>query len=538
MLTGLGPALAVILVVAADQGWQAQSSEHLEAVDALGLEVGMLVLTRCGLADDTRIAQVREQALTTIASTSLGRVCCVETDAVSGCGVDELRSALDELVAAMPRHDANGGVRMWIDRSFTIKGTGTVVTGTLSAGTLRVGDEVSIEDANATVRSLQVLGRSCDEVGPVSRCAVGLRGPGRDAAPRGTALLAPPGGLHVRAIDVRRETGRPWREASGEVSVHVGTAAVPARLRPFDDVTARLTLSSPLPLRLGDRIIVRDDSAARIHGGATVLGLDPAPLRRRGDGAARATKLTGRRAARADDIVVDRGHVSTAWLDAAGASGWRDWPASLPAGDDFGVLDGVAMSGEQARGWQSRLRALVDADAQDALSAGLAIAVAQRELGVPTLVVTALAQAANLVVGAGRIRGPQHGHRLGAAQNSLEHVRARLLEAPFDAPEADDLASLGLGAREIAAAAERGLVLRLRAQPADIVLLPDAPARDAVARGTAAAVHDERRQAGFGDDPPRRHPAARTPRRTGVDATRRQLAPRRALSVTRPVRRP
>lgn len=477
MLAGLGPAPAVMLVVAADQGWQAQSSEHLDAIDALGLEVGLLVLTRCGLADDERIAQVREHALATIASTSMGAVRCVETDAATGRGVDELLTALDELVTSMPPVDADGDVRLWIDRSFSIKGAGTVVTGTLAAGTLRIGDVVSVGDASATVRSLQVLGRACSEVGPVSRCAVGLRGLSRDAAPRGTALLAPPRGLHVQTVDVRRETGLPWREASSEVSVHVGTAAVPTRVRPFDDVTARLTLSAPLPLRLGDRIIVRDDSAARIHGGATVLDLDPAPLRRRGEGSSRAATLAGRRATRADDLVADRGHVSTAWLEAAGASGWRNWPAKLPEGDDFGVLDGVAMSGEQARAWQTHLRALVEADARDALSAGLAVAVAQRELGAPALVVTSMAQAAGFEVDAGRLRGPRHGHGLGAGQAGLEQVRARLREAPFDAPEADDLAALGLGAREIAAAAERGLVLRLRAQPADIVLLPDAPAR-------------------------------------------------------------
>lgn len=477
MLAGLGPAPAVMLVVAADQGWQAQSSEHLDAIDALGLQHGLLVLTRCALADEQRVAEVRETALSHISSTSLGSVHTVETDAVAGLGVDELRSALDELVDSMPPIDVDGGVRMWIDRSFSIKGAGTVVTGTLASGTLRVGDDVSVGEETAVVRSLQVLGQTRDEVGPVSRCAVALRGLSREAAPRGTALLKPAGGLKVHAIDVRRETGHGWKDASSEVSVHVGTAAVLARLRPFDDDSARLFLDTPLPLRLGDRVIVRDDSAARIHAGAAVLDLDPAPLSRRGSGAARAATLGGWRPAEAADIVTDRGHVAESWLEAAAAIGWRDWPNALPVDGGFGIVDGVALSSEQVQRWIARLHELVTADAQDPLSAGLPVAVAQREFAAPVSVVQAVAQAAGVDIEGGRLLGSAHQRGMGAAGAAIEKLRERLQQNPFDAPEADDLADLGLGSREIATAAERRLVLRLRAQPADIVLLPDAPAR-------------------------------------------------------------
>ncbi|QNK52933.1 selenocysteine-specific translation elongation factor [Dermacoccus sp. PAMC28757] len=477
MLAGLGPAPAVMLVVAADQGWQAQSSEHLDAIDALGLETGLLVLTRCGLADADRVAEVRRSALEHIAQTSLGAVRVVETDAVQGDGIGELRSALDDLVAGMPPLDGEGSVRMWLDRSFSVKGAGTVVTGTLAHGTLRVGDEVSVAGERATIRSIQVLGESRDEVGPVSRCAVGLRGITRDAAPRGSALLRPAGGLESTTIDVRRETGCAWSESSREVSVHVGTADVPARVRPFDDETARLRLESPLPLRLGDRVIVRDDSAARIHAGATVLDLDPPPLERRGAGAARAATLAGWESGRASDLVVDRGHVSVAWLEGAGATGWGDWPLALPNGDGFGIVDRVAVSAAQVTAWSQQLDEHVGNDARDPLSPGVAVAALARELDTSPAVVHLLAAASGLDVDAGRVRGAEHRRDLGGADTALAQLRERLQASPFDAPEADDLTAWKLGSREIAAAAERGLVLRLRAQPADIVLLPDAPAR-------------------------------------------------------------
>lgn len=465
MLAGLGPAPVVMLVVAADQGWQAQSTEHLEAIDALGLRHGILVLTRVGLADAERVGEVRKQALERIAQTSLGQVPVVQTDAVSGQGVNELRAALNKLVDSLTAPDDDAPVRLWVDRAFTIKGTGTVVTGTLAAGTIRIGDAVEIAGERATVRSLQVLGESASEVGPVSRVAVALRGLSRDAVMRGDVLLSPGTGLSTSGIDVVRRTGHPWREA--EVSVHLGTAVRTARVRPFDDEIARLTLSAPLDIRLGDHLIIRDDSASRIHCGATVLDCDPAPLTRRGAGRRRGQLLHTWQAKRVSDVIEDRGLVRLDWLERANAD---QVPDVMVAGD-------WAVAAWQRAAWVEGMQELLNQDANNPLSRGIAMNAVAERLNVPVPLVPEIAQAAKLTIDDGRVLSDQHQTGLGVAAKSLDTLRARLMANPFDAPEADELADLKLGVKELAAAAARGLILRLPAQPADIILLTDAPAR-------------------------------------------------------------
>src|SRR5581483_2773227 len=121
------------------EGWRAQSEEHLAAVDALQIRHGLLVVTRADLADPE---PARAEAAEHIAATSLGAVPAVAVSGRTGAGSDELRAALDRLAAAVPEPDASAPVRLWVDRAFTVRGAGTVVTGTLSAGTLRVGDGV------------------------------------------------------------------------------------------------------------------------------------------------------------------------------------------------------------------------------------------------------------------------------------------------------------------------------------------------------------------------------------------------------------
>ena len=159
MLAGLGPVPAVMFVVAADGGWMPQSAEHLAAVDALGVRHGLLVITRSDLADP---APATRQARAEIARTSLGAVEAISVSAVTGQGLDDLRAALIRLVDSLGAAAAAGPapVRLWIDRSFTIKGAGTVVTGTLPAGTVRNGQELALAPSGRTVRvrGLEALG--------------------------------------------------------------------------------------------------------------------------------------------------------------------------------------------------------------------------------------------------------------------------------------------------------------------------------------------------------------------------------------------
>ncbi|MBX9641498.1 MAG: 50S ribosome-binding GTPase, partial [Mycobacteriaceae bacterium] len=260
-LAGLGPAPVVCFVVAADEGWQAQSDDHRDAVAALGIRHGLIVIARADRAP-ARGAEVLAQARAELAETGLRGAPGVIVSAVEGTGLAELRTALDAVLAMVPAPDASDRLRLWIDRSFTITGAGTVVTGTLSAGTLAVGDQLDLVGAtrarSVAIRGLQSCGASYPVLGPVARVALNLRGTPRHAVRRGDALLSPDAWPSTRTVDVRRTSGGLWSEAPAHIVAHVGTAAVPTRLRPFDDDHGRLTLDRHLPLVLGDRLVLRD----------------------------------------------------------------------------------------------------------------------------------------------------------------------------------------------------------------------------------------------------------------------------------------
>ncbi|MCW2616454.1 MAG: selenocysteine-specific translation elongation factor, partial [Frankiales bacterium] len=215
MLAGIGPAPAVLVVVAADEGWRRQSGEHLAAVDALGLQHGLLAVTRSDLADP---GPATAEALEHLRGSSLGEVEAVAVAGSTGLGVDELRAALDRLVARLPAPDVGAPVRLWVDRAFTVRGSGTVVTGTLGAGTLRVGDELELRGRTVRVRGLHSLGEAYDEVRAVARVAVNLRGLERDDVERGDALLTPGSSRSVATVDVRLSTDP--RELPSELLLH------------------------------------------------------------------------------------------------------------------------------------------------------------------------------------------------------------------------------------------------------------------------------------------------------------------------------
>ena len=231
MLAGLGPAPAVLFVVAADEGWRRQSAEHLAAVNALGLEHGLLVVTRSDLADP---ADAAAEARTRIAESSLGDVPVVAVSATTGQGLPELRVALRRLVDGLPPPRQDGRVRLWVDRSFTIRGAGTVVTGTLGSGMLAVGDQLQLGDRMVRVRGLQSLGEDQERVGAVARVAVNLRDVEVDQIGRGDALLTPDTWRTTASLDVSCSGyAGDLSDLPAELVVHLGTAAVPVRVRPL-----------------------------------------------------------------------------------------------------------------------------------------------------------------------------------------------------------------------------------------------------------------------------------------------------------------
>ncbi|MYR44508.1 GTP-binding protein, partial [Streptomyces sp. SID5910] len=250
MLAGVGPVPAVLFVVAADQGWQQQSREHLAIIDALGVRHAVLAVTRSDLADPE---PVRADAVERLAATSLGKVPSVAVSSVTGAGLDELRGELGRLARSLPAPPADADVRLWLDRAFTVRGRGTIVTGTLGAGTLRVGDRLLVGDGTGElrVRGMQCLHEDRTTVSGVARVAVDVHGAADGTLRRGQVLLSPDRWLLTTLTDVR-VTGEPVDALPRTSTLHIGTAAVPATVRPLGEDTARLTLARPLPLRVGD----------------------------------------------------------------------------------------------------------------------------------------------------------------------------------------------------------------------------------------------------------------------------------------------
>ncbi len=233
MLAGLGPVPAVMFVVAADGGWMPQSAEHLAAVDALGVRHGLLVVTRSDLADP---GPASRQALAEIARTSLGAVEAIAVSAVTGQGLDELRAALARLVASLsPAPGDEAPVRLWIDRSFTIRGAGTVVTGTLPAGTVRNNQELLLSPSGRSVRvrGLEALGEPADAVTGVARVALNLRGIPAGLTERGMALIEPGRWTLTAEIDVRITTAAadPRPRFPPSLLLHIGSARTQAHVR-------------------------------------------------------------------------------------------------------------------------------------------------------------------------------------------------------------------------------------------------------------------------------------------------------------------
>ncbi|MCO5997170.1 selenocysteine-specific translation elongation factor [Actinoallomurus rhizosphaericola] len=454
MLAGVGPVPAVMFVVAADEGWMPQSAEHLAAIDALGVRHGLLVVTRVDLADP---AAARDEAAAEIARTGLGRVETVTVSGATGEGLPALRDALDRLVARLPAADATAPVRVWVDRAFTIKGSGTVVTGTLPAGTLRVGDELRLDGRPVRVRALQTLKETTETVSAVARVAINLRGVDRDQVARGMALTSDEWAV-TDLVDVRVH-GAETSALPREPVLHIGSAAVPVRLRPLGEDTARLTLTRPLPLHIGDRALLRDPGARRVAG-VTVLDVRPPALRRRGAAADRARELASG--------VPDAG----ALLRRYGLVRIPDLQAMGVAAEAEPVAGDWLADPEHWAGLRRRLVEEVERhDAADPLDPGLPVEAARALLGLPDRrLVDALARPP-LRLDGGRVRGPAEASLPAPVAGAVRRLRGDLEKEPFHAPEAGRLAELGLTGRALAAAVRAGALLRI----ADgIVLLPGA----------------------------------------------------------------
>lgn len=449
-LAGLGPVPVAMLVVAADDGWMPQTAEHLAVLEALGVRHGLLVITRGDLADP---APVLEQARGALGGTGLADLPTVVASGHTGAGLDRLREVLDEVLAGIPGPDPSADVRLWVDRRFHIKGAGTVITGTLPAGTIRIGDQLAAGAQQVRVRGLESLGQPCQSATGVARVALNLAAPVPDSLTRGTALTTPGAFLPTQEADVRLDG--PDQVPERPV-LHIGSALVGVRTRRLGAEFYRLRLDSALPLRVADRAVLRDPGSRQLWG---VEVLDPLPpvLHRRGAARERATALGEYDATLAAELS-RRGVVRRS--DLARIGGPVD-----PLPDGAVAVGDWLIGAERATQLRDRLLAVVDA-----AGGQLSIAEAAHALGLPEPgFVPALADSL-LPVAAGRVGTA----RRIEVDPAVQELQEELAAAPFAAPTAERLAELGLDRARIGRLHRDGLLLRI----ADgIVLLPGADRR-------------------------------------------------------------
>jgi selenocysteine-specific elongation factor len=460
MLAGVGPVPAVLFVVAADGGWMPQSAEHLAILDALGVARGLLVITRADLADPEPAAAAARARL---AGTSLRDLATVALSAHTGEGLDELERQLLAVTDALPPPDREADVRLWVDRSFVVDGAGTVATGTLAAGTITVGDELLLGDRAVHVRGLHTLGEPVATVPALARVAVNLRGVPRRALGRGDVLLTPDRWPQVEHLDVALVRPGP-DPLPARLMLHIGSASVPVQVRPLGADAARLRLSHALPLRPGDRIVLRDPGRHDLVWGADVVDVLPPALRRRGDAVRRAQALAALRTG-ADPATFHLRQHGLLTETTLRTMGLRP-PGSPWVGRWYADPEHVAALAARAR---SEVAAWT---AADPLRTGLTLSALAARLGLPDpALAPAVCATAGLSVVGGEARAIERPALPAAVETAVRGVVSELQSDPFAAPTAERLRELGLGGPQLAAAVRAGMLVRVAE---GVYLLPGA----------------------------------------------------------------
>ncbi|HEY7763237.1 MAG TPA: selenocysteine-specific translation elongation factor [Actinomycetota bacterium] len=487
MLAGVGPAPLVLFVVAADEGWKPQSEEHLEILDVLGVGSGVIALTKCDLVDDETIGFAEQEILERLEGTTLEGAPIVRLSSVTGAGIDDLRAALDAMLerAQVP---SQSPPRLFVDRVFTIKGAGTVTTGTLTGGCVSIGDEISIEpgDRRARIRSLQTHRRGEDRACPVARVAINLVGVERHDLGRGDVITRPGEWIPTSMFDVELRAVRGLAKsltARGAFKVYAGAAESDARVRfldatrlePGGRVFARLRTASPLVLAVGDRIVVREAGRRATVAGGPVLDIAPR----------KASLAAPRLAAR---LAAPRAELATLLVRERGAIAAVEVPRLVGAQAPPSMLMGAwAVDPELRAAWE---RAVVDELAglheRDPLApgapAGAVRSIVARELraaGAPSdrelvdTAIDAMVDAGTIERAAGTFRLAGHTVSLGEddVQRLLSAIGGDDRTAP---PTIVELERQGIGRSVVDAAVAAGLAVRVSK---DLLFLPEVVAR-------------------------------------------------------------
>ncbi|HET8569575.1 MAG TPA: selenocysteine-specific translation elongation factor [Candidatus Limnocylindria bacterium] len=496
MLAGVGGIDAVIMVVAADESVMPQTREHLAILSLLGIERGVIALTKRDLVDADWAALVSDEVRRAVAGTPLADAELVEVSAGTGEGLDALRRALAAVLAGAPARRDLGTPRLPVDRAFTMTGFGTVVTGTLRDGSLAVGDEVEVVPGGprARVRGLQTHRRAIEVARPGSRVAANLTGVEKDELPRGVAVvhpgtLAPTSVLGAR-LELLPGTSGPL-EHDELVKVHLGTAEVMARasvlegdaLAPGGSGWVQLRLAQPVAAAVGDRLIVRRPSPPETLGGGSVADTSAARVRRRGDAVAALERRAAPSAEGRILAVLDEPRVP-ADIGTRGGVGEEERDAALAALEAAGRAVRLADAYVSADAFEAlavRLeRTLALAHRRAPLRAGASREELRATIGLPQKrwneLVARLVRAGRVVERGSAVALPGHRPSLDPDQEARwARAREALARDPLQPPAAASLATdYGIDREMLAALAGRGDVVRAGA---DAAFLPGAVAR-------------------------------------------------------------
>jgi selenocysteine-specific elongation factor len=293
MMAGAGGIDCVLLVVAADEGVKAQTAEHLAICSLLGVRHGIIALTKSDAVSAERLQQARDQVRTLVQDTFLKNAPLFAVSARTREGLVDLKQALYELALKIPAHSTESILRLPLDRSFSMRGFGTVVTGTLHAGIVHSGDTVELQPKGRVVRvrGIQVHNKAAMEIQAPARVALNLTGIEVGEVGRGDTVVPPDSLLPVSTVDVELTVlpGATPLKHRGKLGMHAFTSETLATVlmyepddQPADAIRlARLRLSGPMLLVPGDRFVLRRRSPAEIIGGGSVIDAHPLPRLRK-----------------------------------------------------------------------------------------------------------------------------------------------------------------------------------------------------------------------------------------------------------------
>ncbi len=435
MLAGVDPIDIALFVVAADEGWSAQSEEHLAILDLLGIAPGVIALTKTDRVDADLVELAALEVEDRLAGTSLEGSAVIGVSAVTGDGLPELIEALAGLLSSLPDRRP-GPPTLWVDRVFSASGAGTIVTGSLAGGPVAVGDLLELQPGGqrSRVRSIQSHESVLPEVGPGRRVALGVPDIAREVAVRGS-VLTPPGirrPTSVLLADIRPARGHdPGHLRRGAFHLHVGAGDWPAQVRAVEDGTVIIRVAGQVPAISGDRFILRDAGRRAVVGGGQVLDPHPDPRSKVARRAAAAIRLS---------IPLGREAVADALVEVRGIARVDDLVAWSGGGSPTGgtIAGQVVLHDARLSALEQQARALVDEyHAEFPLREGLPKARLATALGVPLEVVdVVLTASADLLLDASFVTTRAHRPTLRPEQEiAWTEIRSHLTTAGLAPPK-------------------------------------------------------------------------------------------------------